>query len=412
MADELRRFWVGSVVLFVLMFLLQQAERLAGFPREFYYFLNKWFTDLMEYPGTFKLLHTAAFYRNPDTPSVAYPPLGALAYAGLYATGRPLLTYLLLAALWLVLAWWGASRLLREKGLPVGVARAFSATVIVCSFPIAILLQTGNIELFVWMFSAVGVWLFVRGRDDAAAAAWGLAAGIKLYPIVLLVLLLGRKRYRAFVVGVGVFVLASVLVMWWMGPTISAAWHGSLQNVFGYQGKKAGEWSLHELAANHSIFILVKFVAMVAHIPLIHLSLIYYAVGGVLFALAYFGKLQRMPVPNQVLAVCLFMVMLPTVSYPYALVHLYAPWLLLMCVAVRSWRAGTSVRDLNATLCLLLPVFGSFTLMTFPKLFLFGGMIQAGLLLLLFVAALRFPFGPEAYDFSAAAASSEAVAAS
>jgi uncharacterized membrane protein len=96
------------------------------------------------------------------------------------------------------------------EGIGGVTATLFPLTVALVSFPIAGLLQRGNIELFVWVFAGVGTWLFVRGREDAAAALWGLAAAVKLYPIVLLGLLLPRGKWRAFAVGVGTFVGVTV----------------------------------------------------------------------------------------------------------------------------------------------------------------------------------------------------------
>ena len=47
-----------------------------------------------------------------------------------------------------------------------------------------------------------------------------------------------------------------------------------------------------------------------------------------------------MPVANQLLALTAFMVMLPPISYFYTLVHLYAPWVVLVFVAIRAGRRG------------------------------------------------------------------------
>ena len=80
-------------------------------------------------------------------------------------------------------------------------ATLFPLTVALVSFPIAGLVQRGNIELFLWIFAAAGTWAFLRGHENAAAVLWGLAAAMKLFPIVLLVLLLPRRRWRAFAVG-------------------------------------------------------------------------------------------------------------------------------------------------------------------------------------------------------------------
>jgi len=178
---------------------------------------------------------------------------------------------------------------------------------------------------------------------------------------------------------------------------VGVAWRGSMRNVFGYQGVRVRQWTLHELAANHSAMGLVKVAAMIAGAPLERLTLPYYACGAAVFAWTFFARLWRMPVANQLLAVTAFMVMLPPISYFYTLVHLYAAWVVLVFVAARAERAGpggTRVRvpGLAAVLVLLVPLFGSFMLFTFPRVLLFGGVVQAALLVGVFGCAVRFPF--------------------
>ena len=215
---------------------------------------------------------------------------------------------------------------------------------------------------------------------------------MKLYPVVLLILLLPRGRWRAFAVGVATFVGATVLSLWWLGPTMGVAWRGSMENVFGYQGMRAGEWSLRELVANHSVFTLAKMLAMMAGLSLAKLTLPYYGFGAVAMGWAFFGRLWRMPEANQLLAVTAFMVMFPPVSYFHTLVHLYAPLLVLLLVAIRAERAGVSVAGLRGTVMLFVPLFAAWTLFTFPRVFVFDGLVQAALLVALFGCALRFPF--------------------
>jgi hypothetical protein len=140
--------------------------------------------------------------------------------------------------------------------------------------------------------------------------------------------------------------------------------------------------------ANHSVFGLVKFFAMVSHVSLAKLTLPYYACGALVMGVALFGRLWKMPVANQLLAVTAFMVMLPPVSYFYTLVHLYAPLVVLVFVAIREDRAGVRVPGL----ALFLPLLATFMLFTFPRVFLFGGLIQGGMLIWLFACALRYPF--------------------
>jgi hypothetical protein len=389
----LRMFWLGSLAAFVLMLVVAYVEYRMGFSRWHYNPLTgDRYQDLMEFPPVYRMLHTAAFFDGVGYSRVTYPPLGAVLYAAVYGTGHPIMFYLVTAALWLATGVWGVRRELMAQGIGGTTATLFPLTVALVSFPIAGLLQRGNIELFMWVIAATGTWLFLRGREDGAAALWGLAAAVKLYPVVLLVLLLPRRKWRAFAVGVATFVGAAVASLKWLGPTMGVALRGSLRNVFAYQGARVSEWQLHELMANHTVFNLVKFGAMVTHMPLARLTLPYYACGALVMGWAFFGRLWRMPVANQLLAVTAFMVMLPPVSYFYTLVHLYAPLLVLVFVSIRAERAGVRVPGLKLTMLLFVPLLGSFMLFTFPRVFLFGGLIQGAMLVWLFGCAVRFPF--------------------
>ena len=392
----LRMFWAGSAVAFVLMFVVALIERAMGFSHWHYNPLSgDRYQDLMEFPPVYRMLHTAAFYGGIGNSRVAYPPLGMVVYAALYATGHTIGVYLTTAGVWIAGCVLGVRRSLMREGINGLEATLFPLTVAVVSFPIAGLLQRGNIELYLWMLTALGAWAFWRGKNGAAAVLWGLAAAMKLYPIVLLGMFLPRKRWGAFVLGLVTFVGSTVASLAWLGPTIRIAWHGAMRNVFGYQGIRAMQWTLHELMANHSAYNLAKFAAMITRVPLAHLTLPYYAVGAVVLAWAWFGRLQKMPATNQLLALTAFMVALPPVSYFYTLPQLYAPWVALVFVALRADREDVGVPGLKQAMLMMLPLFATFMLFTFPRVFLFGGLIQAVMLIVLFGCAVRYPFATE-----------------
>jgi hypothetical protein len=393
--DLLRRFWLRSVGAFVLMFLMVYLQGLHARPAaRFSPLVDPIFGDLLEYIPTFQLLHTDAFFNTTSLayPGVAYPPFGAVLYALVYSVSRPVVLYLAVAALWMGLAVWGVRRALIQHGISRVPATLFPLSILVVSFPVAGLLQRGNVELFLWIFTATGVWAYLHDRDDAAAILWACAAAAKLYPIIFLVLLLPRRKYRAFLVGVASFVLISLASMKYLGPSIPVALHGSLRNVFGYQGARAAEWTAHDLGTNHSFFSLVKAVAFLFKIPTGHLTMPYYACGALVFAVVFFGRVRKMPVANQLLTVSLFMVMLPPISYFYTLVHLYAAWLVLVFLAIRADRVGVRIRGLSTVMLLFVPVFAAYTLLTYPGIHVWGGPVQALCLAGMFVCAVRFPF--------------------
>ncbi len=389
----LRVFWAGSAAAFGLMFVVALVERAMGFSHWHYNPLSgDRYQDLMEFPPVYRMVHTAGFYAGIGNSRVAYPPLGMVVYALLYATGHTIGVYLATAAVWLGACVVGLRRALMKAKVGGWEATLFPLTVALVSFPIAELLQRGNIELYLWIVVALGVWAFWQGHYDVAAVLWGLAAAMKLYPVVLLGMFLPSRRWRAFAEGIATCVLATLASLQWLGPTMGVAWQGALHNVFGYQGVRAMQWSLHELMANHSAYNLAKLAAMMGGISLAHLTLPYYAVGAVVLAWAFFVRLWRMPAANQLLGLTAFMVMLPPISYPYTLTELYAPWAVMVLIAVRAGQKGMELRGLRLAMLLLLPVFASYMLFSFPRVLLFGGLVQGVALIGLFGCALRYRF--------------------
>jgi len=389
----LRWFWIGSAITFALTLLVGFLEFRAGMNLyRWSGFDTPYFRDLIEDLPAFRLLHTALFFDPASSTPVAYPPFGAVELMLLYATGRPVISFLVLALAALGLVVWGVRCALVKSGIDRRTAILFPLTLSLISFPIQKLVVQGNIEIFLWIFAAAGAWAFLRDRDDIAAIFWGLAAASKLYPAALLLLFLPRRRFRAFTVGFIVFVVASVLSMVYLGPDLGVVWKGSLQNVFGYQQLRAAELSTRELNANHSWFLLVKFVAAVFGMSALALVKLYYVGGGLLFLAVFFGRLRKMPVANQLLAVSIFMLTLPTISYFHTLVNLYAPLLMLFFVAVRADKAGVRIDGLSTAILLFIPLFASFQLFTFPTVFLFCGVVQTVLLLVLFLYAVQYPF--------------------
>jgi hypothetical protein len=393
----LRWFWIGSASAFGLMLLVNYLEYLAGIPWNARFPIgNELFGDLVEFVPAFQQAHVAGFFPGRAFSTVAYPPLGAILYALMYSFGHPVIFYLGIFTLWVGVAIEGVRRRLVDQGISPVVAISFPLTLAAVSFPIEGLVQRGNIELFVWIFAAAGVWAYLRDRDKTAAVLWGLAGATKLYPIILLALLVAKLRFRSFVLGLATFVMASILSMAYLGPSMSIALRRSLRNVFGYQDVRTSEWSVHEFAANHSAFIPVRFLASIAGGATGNLTNLYYLCGGLAFVALFFVRVRKMPVTNQVLVVTAFMVTLPPISYFYTLVHLYTPFLMLMFLAIRAERAGVRISGLTGTILLFVPIFAAFTIFTYPRALLFGGLIQALMLMSLLLRALQFPFSAEA----------------
>lgn len=388
----LRWFWAASAIAFGLMILVDYLEYRAGWPPSTRNPLSdKLFGDLLEYVPTFHYLHRPEFFVGTATHhAVAYPPFCVALLAGVYATSHPVLCWLLIFGISIAAGLWVAWRWMVARGVSAWVAALFLVTIAGMSFPIEGLVQRANVELFVWIFVALGCWMFVRGQNDAAAVLWGLAAATKLYPVLLFVLFLGRRRWRALAVACATSVGSTLAAMAFIGPSIGAVWRGSIEDIFGYQGIRGAEWSMHELAANHSLFMWFKLGGVLSHLSSEALMKPYMIVAGAVFAVVYFGRVRRMPLTNQLLVVISFMLLVPQVSYFYTFVQLYVPWFLLVLIAIDAQRRREAVAGLSAAILLFVPVFAAFTIFNFRHLLLFGGLVQSFVLCVIVLRGVQF----------------------
>lgn len=315
-------------------------------------------TDFYLYTPTFEDYHTAAFSQIvPGHSRFAYPPLMAPIYAAFYALPHKTSFYLAFTALvWLGLLVW-ALRFVRHQG-----ASPKTYALCLCSgtlaFPALFLLERGNLEIFVWAAAAGGMLLFTRGRTGWAAVLFGVATALKIYPILLFGLLLPTGRWlRNLALGVATAMGLSAVAVWFSGPTFALAGHGFLAGVAGFQQHYALKVRLSEFRYDHSLFSIVKVLALRSGHSFAGLAPVYYLACAVVFGSLYLLRVRHLPWLNQLLFLTVGMILLPPVSYEYTLVHLYVPALLLAVTlaAGKTDRKRAGLYTLIALLFLLLP---------------------------------------------------------
>ena len=256
-------------------------------------------------------------------------------------------------------------------------------------YPAVFLLERGNLEIFVWATVAAGLFFFQRRQDGRAALCFGLAAALKLYPIVLLGLFFDKQRRgRDVLLGLTTAALATALAIGYTGPTFAFAAQGFLHGVTGFQQHYGATVRPFELRFDHSLFAIVKVVSATQGLSPARFSGAYYAVCGVLFTLLFLLRVLRLPGVNQVLFLTVAMLLLPPVSYEYTLVHLYVPVLLLANLAAQSCFRPGGLLAWTGLLLLLLPG----DLLSFNSWFQ-AGQVQS-VLLVFVLACACFPLVP------------------
>ncbi len=200
-----------------------------------------------------------------------------------------------------------------------------------CSFPVLFLFDRANFELICFVFVALSVFFFARRSFMVSGILLSAAVGMKLFPIVFLVLFLSEKRYKEAATSV----LASLVL------TVASVAFLSHGDIVGYL--RSYLETLHYYQSNYvvgndgldfgnSLFGALKvlfFEGANSHLEKLLLPyLVFASVAFVLLSL-YVITIEKQlwkKVTLMVIALCL----LPYVSADYKLVYLFAPLFLLI----------------------------------------------------------------------------------
>ena len=365
--------------------------------------------DFWAFKPRFVYFHTASFWTVDEYP-FTYPPVLGVIFAVLYKIPHVLRLYLLtcVAALtaW---AWIAAREITLRCGSSRWIALAFTLSIPLTAWPVFLLLTSANIEGLVAIVLAAGIWAVLRRRWWPGAALIAIAGSMKIFPLALLALLLTRRRYREFAGGLAVVAILTVASLAILGPSVMEAQRHIAAGLSFVKYTYALSVTQYAPDVSHSLFSPIKFSAIVLY-RLLHpatwrsgqqavLDLIYniyVPFACVLGLLAYFLRIRRMPMLNQVFALSVCAVLLPPFSVDYTLINLLLPLGLLLVYTAENWRMGIAVKGLQACyvcFAFLYPIGTFFTLK-----YRFGSLVRSVALTALLVVVLRYPFPWTALD--------------
>ena len=292
--------------------------------------------------------------------------LGQLAYYKL--SPAPLNTYLATVVLFAVTGGLLAAMAIPKNSRVAFLAGAAALCTAFFSYPLFFLFDRANIEGLVLIATALGLVCFAAHRYSSSALLIALAASMKIFPGVLLLLLLAKKRYRDFglaLAAIGVFTWGS---LWLTGPTIARASEGITEGFVFLRQIQIFEYRPVDISFDHSLWAFIKQVCFrVLHdIPRVkallpHMYIAYGIAAAAAFAAIYFFAIRRLPVLNQILALSALSILLPYVSFDYTLLHLFAPFASLVVVLATDGADGRLALTKGQLLCLLIPFAVIFT---------------------------------------------------
>ena len=248
-----------------------------------------------------------------------------------------------------------------------------------------------NIEWVVWMLVTLGVFSFWTSRYTLAAVLFGIAGSMKIFPFVLLGLLLARKQFRLVGLSLAVAASSTFVSLWLVNPNILESWRQTSAAMDFIRQSCMLQLPLFFTGFDHSLFVLLKCITPVLPPPerLSHLLNLYLLVTALAGCLLFVVRIRKLPVANQVLCLSTASILFPPMSYDYTLIHLYVPFAFLVFVALE--RQPRDQRPLLVAFSLLALIFSAqaeFILNGIRR----GGQLKAVALLALFVLGLVHPF--------------------
>ena len=392
-------FFFASVAFHLFQFYVLHHEGHSVFP----YSLTDHdrFYDFTIFTDKFRYIHTARFF-DVGFP-INYPAPVALAFNVFfrYAAPHQVFAFVTVCVLaFLIPALLFGAALVRRGIQP---ARAYTFCVVLClfSWPVQLIVDGANAEVFVWLAMLLAMFFLVTEHGYLAAVFFGLAAALKLFPIIFLALFLRRGQFGKLLTGIASFLLISVASLKALGPSVSTAYHGISFGLESFKRNYMARWKIGENGVDHSLFATLKMLLYyVFHHDRDDFTgwlrgyLLLTAVGGVLL---YVLLIRKTPLLNQVLLLSVASIYFTAFSGDGTLIHLYYPLAFLLFLSLAAWRQNVRVPGLTtAVTCILfcVSVESFFVVSHFPTPVRYIGPMHAIALGILFVTGLRFPFGP------------------
>ncbi len=362
-----------------------------------YLFLESPLFDLYCYRSLVPKLHTPAFF-SPDEFPWTYPAPCLWIYQFLYhGQTREGIWLLYLTSILLLVTSAAAlfvNQLIRA-GAPKLKAIGFVFCVVLLSWPIYFSVERGNVESFLWLGLAVALIFYIQKRYHLAAIGIGIIAAFKIYPILFLALFLTREKLRPFLLGVLAALLTTLLALYHMSHHVlrSAAFVRSGIRLF--LSRYSATYDPGAIGFDHSAWSIFKRVLTPPGLENPHDLGIYTVVAAIAALVLFFTRVRLAPRKNQVLAICILTILLPSTSFDYTLQALYLPFAWIVVDSVQLQKRRVNQRGLT-------PVMICFALLLAPLTFVhgeglfYGGQVKAVTLICLLVLAVTFPMSEAA----------------
>jgi hypothetical protein len=359
------------------------------------------FSDLMDYQQKLGKPRSPAL--QSQWPVWNYPPVAATVYYALLNAPLVVVSFLsiVIVGLLSVLTYFcvAVHRLVPPMRVRTVAILVTSATVVL-SYPFQYVYWRANIEGIVFVLCAWGLISFCRRRNWTAATLWGLAVCLKPYSGLLLLLLLRRRQYKAFLWAVALFVVLQVAGLYFFAPSLADAYKIYQAGIQTYSSFYVHYFRLNEARFQHSLLDSMKAtVALCGHWQALasyegktqKVLFSAYLVLAPATAAATAFVFWRKPLLNQCLAILCLPLLLAPVSADYTTIAMHMCWGLVVLWLLMDVASGPQ----RITRGTLIACFVPFTILFAPQNWLsyYAGILHTAALsaFLIVAACIRMP---------------------
>lgn len=224
----------------------------------------------------------------------------------------------------------------------VGLRMLVCGVLVTMSYPILFVVDRGNEEMFVFLAIAGFTFLHLKKRSNWAAVLLGAAIAYKIYPAVLLVMLIADRKWKALGIAIatafGLMSFSTLLLSWLSGyglVDVITHWYSSL---FVGHLNYANTFGAHQ--HGHSLWgvIAVATKLLSGQDPADAIRTIYVVVVlAVFLAIAAYVVFVEREDWRRVTLLIVAMILLPFESHDYTLIHLLIPIALFMNSRREPW---------------------------------------------------------------------------
>ncbi|WP_341915036.1 glycosyltransferase 87 family protein [Polaromonas sp. YR568] len=243
--------------------------------------------------------------------------LGLFGWMGQGNSYRAVAFYLLFAS---IIAFWVSWRFLRANCGSASILYTF--VIFMMSYPFLFTIHTANLEILVYIFTALFFLFYTTDRPLTAVAFLAAAISMKAYPAIFVVLFLTNKSYR-YILYTAAWTLVMSLLPFMFWPTTLDLYLDGLIKGMAYYNSVMVE-STSGISFGHSI--LNSFRTIWPDVQTKPFMPIYYIVSGMsLLSLTGYAIVSAMEFWKKIAVLCIALCLLTPTSTDYKLLFFFIP---------------------------------------------------------------------------------------